>query len=203
MKKKTLQITNNDKKWLGLIAVIVGVIFILLGSYFWGWLFSIVGILYYLSYVKKENIKEKNWLKKYKIVLILIVLVLFAGCINNSTKSSDSIIKETQEIEKEPKVQETTKRCYVGDVCYLSSGSGNDVAVAISKEAQNRLTDASVAKDEYGFRQVFLEGDAFIVQTNTKVRVLDSTWTLKQVRILEGEYINKAVWLPYEWVVPE
>jgi hypothetical protein len=73
--------------------------------------------------------------------------------------------------------------------------------LGISKEAQDKITKASVAKDNVGLAQLVLTGEAFMVNNCTKVKVIDSAMFLRQVRILEGEQFGEAGWLPYEWVI--
>lgn len=87
----------------------------------------------------------------------------------------------------------------VGDIGYLNNGA-KVVLGAVSEEAFDALIKAANAGDTEGYYLMVLQGRVLVIDAGTKVRVLDSSWGAKQVRILEGEYYGVAVWVAMEHV---
>lgn len=83
---------------------------------------------------------------------------------------------------------------------YINADS-EEILVAVDKETLSDLTATSVTNDDYGFAQILFEGGAYIVEPNTKVLVLDYTFTTVKFRILEGPHENRIGWTASEWVV--
>lgn len=122
-------------------------------------------------------------MKRTLVVALLMVLLVLSGC------SNDSITKS----------QTSDKTVLAGEEGILDNGI--DISsVAVTKEALNELNKAANAKDEIGYEQIFLQGNAFLVKSGTSVLVLDNDVFTVKVRILEGEHRGKSGWVPYEWV---
>ncbi len=141
----------------------------------------------------KKQVKRQNM--TFGLVGILVILIIFiARGDKNSTSTSTNTPtteKQTLSIGEEGIINYNTDR---------NDCSGQAI-LGISKEAQDKITKASNAKDKIGLAQLVLTGEAFMVDNCTKVKVIDSAMFLRQVRITDGEQFGKAGWLPYEWTV--
>lgn len=145
--------------------------------------------------------KKKNWFRRHWILstigglfLFFILIGMFAGD-NNSNNSYSS--------NSDTKTKSTSKSVGIGDEGRLNDGSGDSVLVAVDKDTLDEMIKAAVAKDDYGYKQPYYEGRAYLVDKDTKVLVLERTWggSIK-FRILEGKHQNRIGWTPYEWVIP-
>jgi hypothetical protein len=87
----------------------------------------------------------------------------------------------------------------VGQNAVVDNG-GPMVMLATTEAALEDLSKARIAGDKMGIFQVMAEGRAFPVDSKTKILVLDTTFTLRKVRVLEGPHLGKAGWVPMEWV---
>jgi hypothetical protein len=87
----------------------------------------------------------------------------------------------------------------VGQNAVVDNG-GPMVMLATTEAALDDLSKARIAGDKMGTFQVMAEGRAFPVDARTKVLVLDTTFTLRKVRVLEGPHLGKAGWVPMDWV---
>ena len=82
----------------------------------------------------------------------------------------------------------------------LQTEDGGEVPVAISATAEARLTRLANAKDAIGFRQMFLSGQAFAVQSGTDVLVIDRGFLTSEVRILAGPHAGKSGFVPSDFL---
>jgi len=141
--------------------------------------------------------KQKNWFEKHPIISLFLVLFIlaFIGISSEGDKNSNSPNSPN------PTTEDTQKTLLsVGDEGRLYVEGLDLVGVATTKEALDELTKASVARDSIGYSNVYLEGRAFQVESNTKVLILDITFATRKIRILEGDYYGQSGWVPYEWV---
>jgi len=83
----------------------------------------------------------------------------------------------------------------VGDKAILHSDDGAPLLVGVDKEALEAAIDASVSGDDYAGTQLLLTGQLFLVDSGTRVLVIDLTLYYTKVRILEGPYAGTAVWV--------
>lgn len=90
----------------------------------------------------------------------------------------------------------------VGSDGRLVIGEGIPVDLGVDDDAFDALSEARVANDPAGRREVLLSGRGFTVPEGTRVRVIDNGFVKKRVRILEGQYAGEAGWVPFEWVKP-
>ena len=65
--------------------------------------------------------------------------------------------------------------------------TGGPVLIATSKEALDDIVRAVTAKDNHGIAEVIMAGRAFAVDPGTSVRVIDSSFLKKRVRVLSGQ----------------
>lgn len=89
----------------------------------------------------------------------------------------------------------------IGGQGYLRISNGAiAVIVARTKQAEDAITKAQVANDPIGEMNVVDSNQAFQVLNGTQVQVIDSTFTLRQVRILGGDHLGESGWVPAEYV---
>lgn len=69
-----------------------------------------------------------------------------------------------------------------------------------TKENLDKIVSASVKKDNYGILELMKQGRAFGVEAGNKVLIIDSTFTLYQVRILSGAMTGRSGWIPKEFI---
>jgi hypothetical protein len=94
---------------------------------------------------------------------------------------------------------DTPDRPSIGQDGKLHSGT-KAVPVAVDKDSQGQLTQAQAIKDQHAVVQLVLAGKVLSVMDGTKVKVIDATLTLRQIRILEGPYEGRSGWVPFEFV---
>lgn len=77
---------------------------------------------------------------------------------------------------------------------------GSDIVTVFdTKSALAESTKFANAGDEEGYsRVVYTQG--FIVDSGTRVLVIENSVTSTRVKILEGTNQGKYGWVPYEWV---
>ena len=103
------------------------------------------------------------------------------------------------------RVKSSTARVHrIGEVGKLDDGKNDVVTLSLTEKAYNDLLNTVYAKDDAGFSQMLTSGSIFEVQRGTAVRVIGypPTFipTMLRVRILAGEHLNEAGWLPFEFV---
>lgn len=79
---------------------------------------------------------------------------------------------------------------------------GNTI-LSTTKENYDEFSKTMVAEDNIGYLQMIGDGKLFLVENCTKVKVIDSAFALKEVRILEGEYFGTTGWTAYEFAIKE
>ena len=83
-------------------------------------------------------------------------------------------------------------------ILYLEGGK--NVFVAVDKTSFDDYLNAALIEDNYGINELVMQGRLFYVPNGTRVKVIDSTFTTRKVRILEGEWEGASGWVPVEWV---
>lgn len=127
------------------------------------------------------------------VVLVIFGIVGFNSCASNTSSSTDN--SNTM----------ASSSINIGDDGVLRNGD-NQVPVAASEQAQSDLTNAAVAKDEVGYEQIFLRGDAFMVPAGTKAKLIGYGSGLLgaavyHIRIEGGDHDTEDGWVPMEWLV--
>ncbi len=136
------------------------------------------------------HVKKKLFTRWYMIILYSFIGFLFLVAIATTPEEGNYSSTNSN--------KQTSK--FTGDEGILYVEGLDKVGVATTKAALDELTKASVARDSIGYARVYQEGRAFQVKTNTKILVLENTFTTTKVRILEGEHYGKSGWVPYEWI---
>ena len=62
------------------------------------------------------------------------------------------------------------------------------------------MAKAGRAHDSVGMRQMVITGRVFAVPVGTQARVIDTSFAMRRVRILDGKHKDAAGWLPFEYV---
>jgi ribosomal protein L40E len=87
----------------------------------------------------------------------------------------------------------------VGDEVVLSVSSGKAI-VADSPENFERVVHLSVVGDNLGIAELALQGHAFLVDSGTRVKIIDSGIVKSEVRIMEGQFFGRSGWVPREFL---
>lgn len=91
----------------------------------------------------------------------------------------------------------------VGDKASLYDDQGTPVLVAVDYESLEALINALAADDDYGASELLLTGRLFSVDSGTRVLVTDLALYATEVRILEGPYEGRKVWVVDELLRPQ
>ena len=75
------------------------------------------------------------------------------------------------------------------------------VLVSADQESFNKLLKAAKANDREGWTDLLVVGKVLSVYPGTKVQVLDSTFTMRRVMILEGSFAGRSGWVLRKFVV--
>lgn len=147
--------------------------------------------------VKKELQEERSEKRRKGClgcfsVIVIIFLIAIIGSLSDSSGSKSSSRSVT------------SKGGSTSSEARIYSQGLETIFVATNKDYFNRLIKASKSDDSY--YQILLlvgTGNVFSVPNNTKVRVIDWDYLkikATKVKITEGSYKGKVVWVPYEWV---
>lgn len=144
--------------------------------------------------IREKITKQTSRNKKATIILIVIFVIVLVWSISSLSKNPPS-----------PPMSSSPETADIGFEGMVNANSNkndckNSTILAITKEAQDKILKAVNAKDDIGLSQLLLTGEAFMVSNCTKIKVIDRSMFLRQVRVLEGEQFGKAGWMPYEWV---
>lgn len=137
--------------------------------------------------VEEQTLKTKTSRKNVFIgcgvlvAIFIIVAVSIGTCLGGTTT-------------------ETTPSAPVGSEAFICVPDLDTAHLAVDEESMDLWTKACVAKDYIGMAQLEASGRVFPVPNGTKVLVIDSSFAIKKVRVLEGDAYGKSGWLPYEWV---
>ena len=91
----------------------------------------------------------------------------------------------------------------MGDKAILYDDHGIPVLVAVDYESHEALMNALAADDDYGASELLLTGRLLSVQSGTRVLVTDLELYVTEVRILEGPYEGRKVWVIDELLRPQ
>ena len=138
--------------------------------------------------------------KKEKVIFVGIIIFCLI-CISFLTS-----LDNNKEAEKVKEVKEIQLK--LGDVGIINRFEDKTrcelvTALTINKDGQDELMTALEVGDNTGLVLMLLDGKAFTVDNCTKAKVIDTAMFLRKVRIMEGESIGQAGWLPMEWIRTE
>lgn len=149
---------------------------------------------------EKQTREASQMIKRHPIVFAITIGVFIFIVVMIAVNTG------TEKIAKNEKTLPATqgKNLSVGDEGMLNfndniSDCSSEVVVGIDEETESAITNASLAKDEYGINELITTGKAFVVPNCTKVKIIDTKVATLQVRILEGTQVNKSGWVPFEF----
>lgn len=134
-----------------------------------------------------EQNQGKKWYKRWWFIIpaAVVVVVIFASMGGSDTPATDTSADNVISL---------------GDEGYLRVSSGDIVTVLKTKEAQEQFMKSAIANDTYGMAKLVAEGQGFNVPVGTKVKVIDSEFGIRKVRILDGEHAMEDGWVPKEFI---
>ena len=100
---------------------------------------------------------------------------------------------------------QTTHAQMIGEVGVLRGAQGaGSVPVFPDRKAIDAFYEANIRNDKEGTEELFNAGRLLMVDVGTKVRVLDGGGFTgpAEVRILEGEFSGRRVFLSRQWIAP-
>jgi len=147
------------------------------------------------SIAKEANVcrfcRKKQYLSLGQVFIIIIIgmitLPIVMTIISSNTSPSPS---STTQLSTDLRV---------GDTGTIKSSSGS-LLVALTRSDAKEVISLSVAKDTLGVSKMVLDGRVMLVDSGTKIRVIDTDLFYTNVRILEGKYYGESGWLPNEFV---
>ena len=213
--KSPLETKTKKINWNLTLSWIFGVMFALAGA---GQIITepIMGILLIaLSIIiipfTREKINEKldNRLSKKLIIIISVIVLIVVGVFASSDLETDnSKVKNNnnkQVVETKPKDDFVS----IGETAYLRLPNTKDpeqmICLGPTKESYGQIMKSISVKDFLG---VF-EAGGFCVGNGTKVQVIDVSFSMKKVRIMEGvreidqNVLLRTGWVATEWVVKD
>lgn len=119
------------------------------------------------------------------IAISIVVIAFFPGLFNKMDHSSSNI----QDI-------------HIGSEAKLYKDNGDQIPLASDKETYEEMIRAAAIKDEYGWKALILDKRIFLVNSETKILILDSKDVSLKVRILEGNLIRQEGWVSSDTVKP-
>ncbi len=136
--------------------------------------------------------KVIDWVKshpKTSVFIFLLSIVLGASSsptpVPQSSPVATSSVKET-----------TDTRHKVGDTIVLSE----EIVLGREKGDIDKFFSSVRAKDNYGVNSMLLDGSAIDLDAGTKVLVIDSSFTMDQVRVLSGPHAGESGWSAFELI---
>ena len=121
----------------------------------------------------------------------VVVLAAVIGSIDSSSSSSQVAPAQTQ------------RNLAVGDTGYLYEGGSltQEIEVATTKDNLGQLIQLAVANDTLGMAKMIQDGQAFLADPGTQVKVIDISFPdAYEVRILSGQYYSESAWMPGEFI---
>lgn len=136
---------------------------------------------------------------KHWVGLIVAILALGWGMVVFLSSTDEPRQRPTHVQAEQPEPPPIRKmepeRPTYGEVGYVWSGHGV-VTLGVTEEAYDALIDAVSANDEYGAGELVLAGLVFVVDDNTKIRIIETSFLgAYKVRILSGEHEGRAGFL--------
>lgn len=148
-----------------------------------------------------EKINEKlgNRLSKKIIIIFSAIILIVVGIFTNN----NTTIKE-KPVEQKPAAEKVSSFVTIGETGYLRLPNTKDpeqmICLGPTKESYRQIMRAISAKDILGI----IEVGGFCVGNGAKVQVIDVSFSMDKVRILEGvREIDQNVLLKSGWVDAE
>lgn len=148
----------------------------------------ILGLKDLINYLAKIKMSAKNEKITANIVCMftIICLIFFVKLTYFNTKHIEIKNKSIEPIS-------------IGDTAVITNNTSTTF-LATTKDNYEIMRKAVVANDNIGLTNMVFSGSLFMVEANTKCLLLDISYPMRQVRIMEGTYFGKAGWVCYECV---
>ena len=130
--------------------------------------------------------------------IVILVLVIFLGGSIWLFRSCSSALDSALDFKTSDDT--TTPVVSVGDVVKLVWKDNESVSIlgAVDETAYDEIDEAVAAKDQIGQRNLLLTGRVLLIESGTRARILDTGFGKRKVRILDGSYLGRTVWVPTE-----
>jgi len=140
--------------------------------------------------------KEKRKLTKVEKGLIVFVILIFWMM----------FILAKDDSPKQVTTQNTTSSFSIGDDGILSNqdiktNCEGGTIVGTTKENYERFVELIVADDRLGYSGMLGNGLLISVDNCTKIKKIGGSFSMSEVRILEGEYLGTSGWTAIEHAV--
>lgn len=146
----------------------------------------------------KRDLKEERTEKRKKgcfgclgVIVLFFLLSIIANLSDSETSSSR-------------KRSVSSDRSYSKHEAMIFAEGIESIFVATNEEYFDELIKASKSDDSYTLILILVgTGNVFSVPNNTRVKVLSTEYAkikASRVRILEGHFSGRVVWVPYKWV---
>jgi hypothetical protein len=137
--------------------------------------------------VQRQKIERsiKKILGCIGLVVVVVFILICAGVFNSSDHSS-TVLSSSYPV--------------TGERGYVHSDAGPLVFLGTTKEDYKDVLKSLQARDQLGIYDLILKHCAFAVDPGVKILVVDYSWDLKQVRILDGENAGRIGWVHYKYL---
>lgn len=82
----------------------------------------------------------------------------------------------------------------IGDEARLFMKDQRDIVIGLEENDWEECVTLLQAKDFNGIALMVLSGRAIMVSSGTRVKIIDSSWGKRRIRILEGPFQNQFAW---------
>ena len=149
--------------------------------------------------MKNKTEREKRSIKVLGVVGSIIFIFVLIGFFAAKSEPSTSTPSENTQ---------SSSFLSIGDDGILNNNETETDCSGVSvlgttKDNYSEFTKAIVVDDRLGYSQMLGNGQLFIVDNCTKIKKIDGSFTMSEVRILEGEYLGTSGWIAFEFVVKE
>jgi hypothetical protein len=148
----------------------------------------------------KNHIQQRI---KLAVAILLVVAVAIVYSRQSRTPATGPSVSPSPQVTMATQPQQTPQtlpRLGLGDIGTIDDGSGSPVPLSSTKDRYDEMAKAGRAHDTVGIRQMVLTGRVFVVPVGTQAKVIDTSFAMRRVRILDGKHKDAAGWLPFEYV---
>ncbi len=115
-----------------------------------------------------------------KHLLLLLFCALVFGCSQAENKKQDP---------------------FIGDDVVIQTNAKSTI-VANDRESLDMFVKVAMAKDDDRFNDLILANKIFSVENGTKARITDYNNAAFEVKILDGKFKGRYVWVDVGWLKP-
>lgn len=149
---------------------------------------------------KKEEVQKETFIQLMKrrpvvaSVLLLVIVWMFGGVFFDG--GSGSIQSQTSNVE----------RLSIGEGGMLNNNKvktncEGGVLIATTKDNYKEFGRTLVSDDRLNYLEMLGNGQIFRVENCTSIELIGGGFTGMEVRILEGEQIDRSGWVDFEFVI--